>query len=199
MDTLRPETFVPPLLAAALSLAAAGIAVGAEQDRGYLAAIKQELARLDMDVRCDDTSLSCFMIHPAGSSGAPELQIVVKYSTATDTVYMYVDRFIPLNGASEPSASLARHLLALNSELVTAKFEWDRAGQTVRLSTVINTDSNFDRRAFRSQLLGLLQVAVRLWPELNATPDTQSKPEKASATAPKKQRTPNDTPKTSNP
>ncbi len=168
MDTLTFHRLLPTLLATTVTLTAAGIAVGAGEDRGYLTAIKQELARLDMTARCDDAGQSCFITHPVKNSSTPELHLVIKYSAATDTVYLYVDRFIELTDDSELNASLATRLLALNSELVTAKFEWDRAGQAVRLSTVLNTDSNFDRRAFRSQLLGLLKVATRLWPELNA-------------------------------
>jgi hypothetical protein len=53
--------------------------------------------------------------------------------------------------------------------MVTAKFEWDRASRSIRLSATINTDSNFDRRAFRSQLKGLRALAEQLLPELEGT------------------------------
>jgi hypothetical protein len=82
-------------------------------------------------------------------------------------VYLSIERFIVLGEAQSPSLPLALRLLELNREMVTAKFEWDRPTSAIRLSVVLNTDSNFDRRAFRSLIVGLSGLAKKLWPELN--------------------------------
>ncbi len=129
-------------------------------------AIRQELARLDIEVRCDDATATCACTKTLGDK-TRTYTVVVRYSRNTDTIYIYIDKFIGLTDAG-PSADLARRLLELNREMVTAKFEWDRASTSIRLSATINTDSNFDRRAFRSQLQGLWSIAEKLWPSLNA-------------------------------
>jgi hypothetical protein len=73
---------------------------------------------------------------------------------------------LKLESESGPSKAFALKLLSLNSEMVTAKFEWNQTENAVRLSTTLNTDSNLDRRAFRSQIMGLLEVAEKLLPNL---------------------------------
>ena len=89
-----------------------------------------------------------------------------------------------LEDAQSPPEPLALRLLELNREMVAAKFEWDRTRSTIRLSVVLNTDSNFDRRAFRSLIEGLKGLAQNLWPELSqlvrpptATAQTKKEPE----------------------
>ena len=47
------------------------------------------------------------------------------------------------------------------------KFEWDPTDGEVRLAMVLNTDSNFDRRAFRSTVRALAALADRHYGELN--------------------------------
>ncbi|MCP4676741.1 MAG: hypothetical protein GY854_14755 [Deltaproteobacteria bacterium] len=134
--------------------------------RDYMPAIRQELARLDIPVRCDDATSSC-IYRKALSDKGPSFDIVLRYSRRTDTIYIYIDKFIlPKDGA--PSCELSHRLLELNREMVTAKLEWDKASKSVRLSVVINTDSNLDRRALRSQLVGLWAVAKKIWPTLSA-------------------------------
>ena len=65
-----------------------------------------------------------------------------------------------------PGLELARLLLAYNRHMVTSKLEWGESTATIRISVVLNTDSNFDRKAFRSQLLGVLSNARRIRPAL---------------------------------
>jgi hypothetical protein len=157
-------------------LRAGGDGVNAEE---YLPAIKQELVRLGFTARCDDTARTCYLSLPFDDNKERSFNIVIRYSRDTDTVYIYIDRYLAVSREEGPDQALAKRLLALNNEMVTAKFEWDKPGGAIRLSTVINTDSNFDRRAFRSQLKGLLTIAERLWPELS--PAAVSPPAKTPA------------------
>lgn len=131
----------------------------------YWKAINQELARLDLNALCNESTLSC-LISDKDNRDTPRFDILLKYSTKTDTIYFCIEEFYRLKNDTGPSAEMARRLLELNREMVTGKFEWNRGENTIRLSTVLNTDSNFDRRAFRSQLSGLKAVAARLHSEL---------------------------------
>jgi len=128
----------------------------------YMPVIRQELARLELQAFCDDAERFCRYKKSIGKDG-PNFEIVVRYSQKTDTVYIYIESFLDLDG-EEPSKDLALKLLEINREMVTAKFEWDRTAGSIRLSVTINTDSNFDRRAFRSQLKGIWTAAQRVWP-----------------------------------
>jgi hypothetical protein len=139
-----------------------------KEEKSYMPAIRQELARLDLEARCDDATSSCWYNRSLDEEKGPVIKIVIHYSQQTNTIYIYIDKFIALGENQGPSLELARQLLKLNRELVTAKFEWDKPTDSVRLSATVNTDSNFDRRAFRSQLTGLLAVARKVWPTLNA-------------------------------
>jgi len=67
-------------------------------------------------------------------------------------------------GTATPA--LLRRLMELNFQLLGPKFEWDPATGEVRLSAVLHTDSNLDRRALRSMVHTLLSVADRYQPEL---------------------------------
>jgi len=152
---------IPP--AAALMLAASAIAADPAPPPDYAAAVRQELARLFAEASCDGDT--CTFSRALAASGRTA-EVGVRYSAATQTVYAYIDRFLDLADPEGPSPALARRLLDLNRQLVTSKLEWDRTTNCVRLSTVLSTDSNFDRKAFRSQLLGLLAAADRLLPLL---------------------------------
>jgi hypothetical protein len=128
-------------------------------------------------VQCDDATTTCWFNKSLDEQKGPIVKIVVHYSPKTNTVYLYIDHFIPLEGGEGPPLMLARKLLELNRDLVTAKFEWDKLSDSVRLSATVNTDSNFDRRAFRSQLTGLVAVAAKLWPVLTAYAADKSEPD----------------------
>jgi hypothetical protein len=154
--------------AAAAALGCALIAAGApaaDDAPDYMPAIRQELARLDIEADCDDAQGTCFFVRKLGDEGRP-FDVGLRYCRVTDTIYVYIDRFVALPSAEGPSLDLARRLLELNRRMVTAKLEWDRPTSSIRLSVVVNTDSNFDRRAFRSQLTGLWANAEQLLPEL---------------------------------
>lgn len=153
------------LFAAALSISLSAPAAAQDKIRNYIPAIRQELARLDMEARCDD-GLSLCVLEQTLEEGAQPDEVSIRYSAATSTVYIFIERFLVLPEGKEPSHQLALKLLELNRQMVTAKLEWDRTAGAIRLSSVINTDSNFDRKAFRSQLRGLLSNARELRPVL---------------------------------
>jgi hypothetical protein len=165
MTTKVTRTLLAFSLSATFVLVASVSMLNAATESNYFAAIGQELTRLDIEARCNETTLSCAFTRDLEPSG-PRFDVVVKYSRKTDTIYVFIDKFITLADVTGPSAALARRLLDLNREMVTAKFEWDKNTNTIRLSTSMSTDSNFDRRAFRAQVLGLLSLAQKLWPEL---------------------------------
>jgi hypothetical protein len=62
---------------------------------------------------------------------------------------------------------LLRRLMELNWSLLLGKLEWDPTDGEVRLAMILNTDSNFDRRAFRSAIRGIGQLADRFYNELS--------------------------------
>jgi len=153
------------LIAATLLPAGAVSGPDGGGDPDYMPAIRQELARLNVSANCDETTGTCFFTRSVGAAERP-FDFAIRYCRTTETVYVYIERFLELASPDGPSLELARRLLELNRRMVTAKLEWDRPTNSIRLSVVINTDSNFDRRAFRSQLKGLFANAERLLPEL---------------------------------
>jgi len=172
MDSLG--TLAARALAIALALLASSPAPAAAEETAvpsapdYLPAIRQELARLDAGAHCDEVSSTCLFSRKIAGENR-EFDYAVRHCRATRTVYLVIERFLtPGAGSDGPSVDLARRLLELNRQMVAAKFEWDRSTGAIRLSAVMNTDSNFDRRAFRSLVKGLWSNAERLWPELDA-------------------------------
>jgi len=155
------------LLAAAAAVLAAGTARAADagSPADYFPVVREELARLDLRAVCDDVTATCSFTR-LRRDGA-EFEVGVRWGVATGTVYLYIERFLVLDDPDGPSPALARRLLELNRRLVTGKFEWERERNTIRLTAVLNCDSNFDRKAFRSVVRGLWSAAERLWPELD--------------------------------
>src|SRR5690606_18776640 len=85
----------------------------------------------------------------------------------TDTIYLYVDRYLMAPADEQTTPALLRRLMELNWTLLLGKFEWDPTDGEVRLAMILNTDSNFDRRAFRSAVRGIGQLADRYFNELD--------------------------------
>jgi hypothetical protein len=157
-----------PLLAAALLSAAAPTraAPPTPPPVGCFPAVREELSRLDLHAVCDEVTGTCSFTRPRGDGG--EFQVGVRLGPTTRTVYVFIERYLELENPDGPSPALARRLLDLNRKLVTGKFEWEKESNTIRLTAVLNVDSNFDRKAFRSVVLGLSAAAERLRPELIA-------------------------------
>lgn len=145
-------------------------AVDATQPR-YLSTISRELDAMSIVHTCEAVSQTrgvCSYRVP-GPTSHRELEIHLVYSDDSDTIYVYVDHYLVIAPDAEGSAAILRRLMELNWQLLAAKLEWHGTDGEVRLSSVIHTDSNFDRRAFRSCLRSLQQVADRHYLELSRT------------------------------
>jgi hypothetical protein len=134
----------------------------------YLAALRTEIEALGLDGACDadDAQRAHCAVVIRGEVSHRTFDLRMAYSDVTDTVYLYVDHFLTLRADGESTDATLRHMMELNWRLLVGKFEWDPADGEVRLAMVMNTDSNFDRRAFRSLVRALQDQADRLYPEL---------------------------------
>jgi hypothetical protein len=140
----------------------------AEPQETYLHAVRQELIRLQLVPECDDGRGVCGVRMALPDSPEQQLEVVVRVSPATATVHMSIDELVRVEGTRALTLELARALLEWGAQLVTAKLEWNAQQASVRLSTFVGTDSNFDRAAFRAQILALAQAASALRPRILA-------------------------------
>lgn len=142
----------------------------AEGTPRYLPAMQRELSAMRVPgVRCEtlDAERARCRFTARGITTGREFPIHLLYSDRTDTVYMYIERYLsaPTSAASTPA--VLRRLMELNWALLVGKFEWNATDGEVRLAITINTDSNFDRRAFRSSIRAIGQLADRYHGELS--------------------------------
>ena len=136
----------------------------------YLAAMQRELEAMRVrGARCEatDAQPARCQFSVRGMTTGREFTVHLVYSDRTDTVYLYVERYLsaPADGAT--TDALLRRLMELNWSLLLGKFEWSSSDGEVRLAMILNTDSNFDRRAFRSAVRGIGQLADRYFNELD--------------------------------
>jgi hypothetical protein len=134
----------------------------------YLAALRAEIEAMGLEGACDadDAQRAHCAVVVRGEVSHRSFDLRMAYSDVTDTVYLYVDHFLTARGDAATTDPLIRHMMELNWRLLVGKFEWDPADGEVRLAMVMNTDSNFDRRAFRSLVRAISDQADRLYPEL---------------------------------
>ena len=135
----------------------------------YLAAMQAELSSMRLrDASCeatDEQRAHCaFTAHGVTTNRDFEAHMV--YSDRTDTIYLYVDHYLVATPDADGTPAVLRRLMELNWSLLLGKFEWDATDGEVRLAMILNTDSNFDRRAFRSAVRGIGQLADRYYNEL---------------------------------
>lgn len=136
----------------------------------YLAAMRTELEHMGVDgFACNaiDAQRAICELTQRGWSSRREFRIRAAYSDRTDTVYLYVERFLVAPPDAPTTDAVMRRLMELNWQMLLGKLEWDPSDGEVRLAMTLNTDSNFDRRAFRSAIRGLTQLADRYWSELD--------------------------------
>ncbi|RLB49648.1 MAG: hypothetical protein DRJ42_20610 [Deltaproteobacteria bacterium] len=135
----------------------------------YLAAIETELEALSIPHSCE--AVSEIRAHCAfpyrGRSTEREFDVHLVYSDDTDTIYFYVARLATALPDASTTPALLRRLMELNWSLLVAKLEWNAADGEVRLSMIQNTDSNFDRRAFRGLVRRIGSLADRYARELD--------------------------------
>jgi len=132
----------------------------------YLQAIERELRALELDPLCTAESAAHGRCEVRVGVAGAELALQLVYSDETDTIYAYVPALLVALPDAASTPALLRRLAELNWELLVGKLEWNAASGEVRLSMVLHTDSNFDRRALRSMVRNLARLAERLGPEL---------------------------------
>lgn len=161
--TLPP---LPPQAAQAQTPRAQAQTEAAQSSYGKL--LQQELAALGLDPKCARDSPTAEHCRYLGRSSLTERRLPVHaiYNAQTDSVYLYFEHFLKLPPAAAHSDRLLRRLMELNWHLLVGKFEWNSTSGEVRLSAVLSTDSNFDRRALRSVVKALDETAARYRPEL---------------------------------
>ena len=116
----------------------------------YLAAVRAELASLDLDASCEvlDALRARCTWRVQNSERTRELTLSALVDDGTQTLYLYA----PIATAHPDDAettSVLRRIAELNWRYLAAKAEWNSATGEVRISAVQHLDSNFDRRAFR--------------------------------------------------
>jgi hypothetical protein len=134
----------------------------------YLAAMRTELDALGLEGACaaDDPQRAHCDVRLQGETSHRTFNVRMVYSDATDTVYFYIDNYLLAPADAPTTNELLRHLMELNWRMLTGKFEWDASNGDVRIAMTMNTDSNFDRRSFRSIVRSLQEQADRLYAEL---------------------------------
>lgn len=141
----------------------------------YLAAMREELSAMGIaDAVCEATDAQRAHCHltQEGSATNRAYAVHLAYSDVTDTIYAYVDRYLVATSDNAHTDVLMRRLMELNWTMLLGKFEWDPTDGEVRLAMVMNTDSNFDRRTFRSTVRTLTSIADRHVGELNRLYET---------------------------
>jgi len=170
LHSLRIIAFGAALLASLLSARAAAAqappTAPSTAPPRYLLAMERELRALELDPLCSAESAAHGRCEARVGAASAELALQLVYSDETDTIYVYVPALLVALPDAPSTPALLRRLAELNWELLLGKLEWNAASGEVRLSTVLNTDSNFDRRAFRSVVRNLARLAERLGPEL---------------------------------
>lgn len=172
----RPTRLIASALLA-LTLSASGLATAyaqptPEADRPaaprYLAAIRGTLEAMRLAPVCETLSSArarCEVRH-VDAEARREITLTLVYSDATDTLYLFVPRFLLAAPGDATTPAVLSRLMELNHHLLGPKLEWNPATGEVRLSALLHTDSNLDLRALRSMVLTLFSVADRYQPEL---------------------------------
>ncbi len=168
--SLPARPWLPVLLAAGLLpwAAVAQAPAGRPPPPRYLGAMQEELARVGLDPFCEaegTTRARCSVRH-VSDDGRRELVLHADYSDESDTVYLHVPRVAVAPPEDEATALVLRRTAELNWRMLTTKVEWNPSDGEVRISAVLHTDSNFDRRAFRNLVRTVLRQAERYGPEL---------------------------------
>lgn len=150
----------------------------------YLPVLREELEHMNIQARCttDNPKLGrCRYSYRSQSLGVT-FDMVMEYSDESDTVYMWANRYLMIPAASANLPAALRRMMELNSEMLIGKLEWDPREGEARLSAVVSTDSNFDRRAFRGTVRALHSLCERYFRELSAIARGEEPPAAGGAT-----------------
>jgi hypothetical protein len=163
--TLRAALAWPLALASLAALPASAAPAASEGAPRYAEALRAELVAIGRAPTCAPEARARF--HCTFASEGDGLVMHAVYSDETDTVYVYVERYAMLPPDDAKTPALLRRMMELNWQLLVGKLEWSPRSGEVRLSAVLNTDSNFDRRALRSIVVALETAAGRYRGELD--------------------------------
>jgi hypothetical protein len=169
----KAAVLVATLLAASTASAQDAPAVGVDEvpegQPRYLAAMERELSALGIAATCeaDGPERAACTYEARGQVSSRSFAIRILYSDRTDTLYLHVPSYLSAPADGAHTMALLCRLMELNWRLLLGKFEWDAVEGEVRLAMVLNTDSNFDRRAFRSAVRGIAALADRYYDELS--------------------------------
>ena len=145
----------------------------------YLEQIRSEFAALNVEAACTVPTpqrAHCTYQY-RGQRSQREFELHLVYSDETDTIYLYVNRYLEAPADAPGTGALLQRLMTYNWRMLAGKFEWDETDGEVRLSVVFHTDSNFDRRTFRSLIRGLALQADAFYRELSSLAAAQEQPE----------------------
>jgi hypothetical protein len=164
---MKPAAIATAIAAAALVHAPALAAQTNARPR-YADAIEAELRSMAIAAECTPESAARHRCRATRAATAPAaaLQLHVAYSDETDTIYFYLERYLVVPSDHPRVAEVLRRLMELNWDMLVGKFEWNPRTGEVRLSATLSTDSNFDRRAFRSVIAALDTAHARHGAEL---------------------------------
>jgi hypothetical protein len=163
----QPATSAPATAPAATSTAAASPASTGTDAQGqetmprtpaqFATAINEQIAELGHTPHCRPQAGQCHYWYRSAANSEHEIRLW--YNAGTRTIYVFVNRFAEASMNSAAAPVLLRHAAAASRVAEIGRFEWDARNGELRLSTVLNVDSNMDRRALRN-LLRLVQAAV---------------------------------------
>ncbi len=128
---------------------------------GYMDAIEQELERMGLNPACDAEQGTCTYDFDATEEAMNVFGVTVRYDSRTNVVLVSVDRYLTLPPENPRTEAALQRLLELNWEQLVPMFQWNSRTNNVRLVGALNTDSNFDRRAFRGVVGGVHAAAAR--------------------------------------
>jgi hypothetical protein len=152
--------------APALAQAGAGETPGAVTDpNGYMNAIEQELTALDLTPTCQTAQGRC-TFELDSEEARNVFSVTVQYNSTNQTVLVTIDQYLTATTENPRTDRLLQRLMELNWQQLVPMFQWNAADGHVRLAGLLNTDSNFDRRAFRGVVQAVDAVAARNYREL---------------------------------
>lgn len=135
---------------------------------GVHAAVVEEMRKLGLEPKCEPATgggRNCSYL-ARGSMTTRSLKGVVLIRPGSQTVAIHVTDFLHASADAPTTPALLARLMELNSALLGAYFDWNPDTGEVRLRALLHTDSNFDRRAFRSAIRTLDKLAPRYRREL---------------------------------
>lgn len=132
---------------------------------GYMSAIEEELTTMGLNATCDADAGRC-TFELDSEEARNVFNISVQYNSQSNTVLVVAERFLSATTDNPRTDRLLQRITALNWQQLVPMFQWDASDGQMRVVGVINTDSNLDRRAFRSVVQSVNQVAARHYREL---------------------------------